>query len=90
LITLQANEDFVNSAHFSPDGQRIVTISPVRVWEAQSGKLIATLRGGDGIESAQFSPDGQRIITASLYQPVRIWDAQNGKLLATLQGIWIT
>jgi hypothetical protein len=41
----------VLDARFSPDGQRLVTASDdktPRVWDAQSGKLLATLLGHEG------------------------------------------
>src|SRR5205823_331959 len=72
----------VNSAQFSPDGQRVVTASgdeTVRVWDAASGKPIGEPMKDDGVNSAQFSPDGQRVVTASWDKTVRVWDAISGK-----------
>ena len=61
------------SAQFSPDGTRIVTASrdkTARVWDAATGKSLATLAGHEGdVMSAQFSPDGTRIVTASATRP---------------------
>ena len=60
----------VNSAQFSPDGQRVVTASwdkTARVWDAATGKAIGEPMQHDGVViSAQFSADGQRVVTASV------------------------
>jgi WD40 repeat protein len=78
--------DVVNSAEFSPDGQRIVTASgdnTARLWDALSGKPIAEpIRHLDVVNSAEFSPDGQRIVTASGDNTARLWDALSGKPIA--------
>jgi dipeptidyl aminopeptidase/acylaminoacyl peptidase len=80
------HEDTVNSAQFSPDGQRVVTASfdkTARLWDAVSGKPIAEpMRHEAVIFSAQFSPDGQRVVTASLDKTARLWDAVSGKPIA--------
>ena len=46
-----------------------------RVWDADSGRLVAELTGhGSGVNSATYSPDGRRIVTASSDQTTRVWD----------------
>ena len=58
-----------------------------RLWEAESGKLLATFQGHTGpVTSAVFSPDGRRVLTASGDKTARLWEAESGKLLATFQG----
>jgi hypothetical protein len=68
----------VQSAAFSGDGKRVVTASDdktVRVWDAESGKQIAVLRGHDYLlSSAAFSGDGTWVVTASNDNTARIWD----------------
>ena len=63
------HKDYVYSAQFSPDGQRVMTASldaTARLWDAASGKPIDDpMRHEDSVTSAQFSPDGQRVVTAS-------------------------
>ena len=73
----------VNSAQFSPDGQRVVTASEdktARLWDAASGKPIGEpMKHESDVNSAQFSPDGQRVVTASEDKTARLWDAASGK-----------
>jgi predicted NACHT family NTPase len=58
-----------------------------RLWEADSGQLLATFQGhGSPLNSAVFSPDGRRVLTASGDGTARLWEADSGKLLTTFQG----
>jgi WD40 repeat protein len=74
----------------SPDFRRVLTVSEdhaAGIWDAETGKVIALLRGHEGFErSASFSSDGRRVVTASDDNPARIWDAETGELIAVLQG----
>ena len=78
LVSPCNHDDVVNSAQFSPDGQRVVTASwdkTARVWDAFSGKPIGEpMKHDDVVNLAQFSPDGQRIVTASEDKTARLWD----------------
>ncbi len=72
------------SAHFSPDGKRIVTASGfgARVWDAQTGQPVAEpVTHGHWVNSANFSPDGKAFVTASQDKTARVWDAQTGQPL---------
>ena len=66
------HEGIVNSAQFSPDGERIVTASAdktARLWNATTGKPVAEpMKHESVVNSAQFSPDNQRVVTASAGQ----------------------
>lgn len=73
----------VNTAEYSPDGQTILTASVdsvARLWDAQTGKLLARFAGNEqrlttGF-SASFSEDGKRIITAAADGTARVWDSK--------------
>jgi len=74
----------LRTAAFSGDGTRVVTASSddtARIWDAESGKEIAVLKGHDRqVSSAAFSGDGKRVVTASWDGTVRIWDAESGNM----------
>ena len=68
----------VSSAAFSADGKRVATASwdgKARIWDAESGKEIAVLKGHNIIVyTAAFSGDSKRVVTASMDHTARIWD----------------
>ncbi len=83
----------VDSASFSPDGTRVLSVSAsndqptifgqgaeARIWDAQTGRLIGEpMRHTNAITSADFSPDGTRVLTSSRDGTAQIWNAANGK-----------
>ena len=81
---LRGHTSSVESASFSPDGKRIVSISDdntIRIWDSQTGKQIGQLPEGHTkkVSSASFSPDGKHIVSASYDKTIRIWDTQTSK-----------
>src|SRR6266576_2259605 len=85
LTGLMPHNGGINSAQFSPEGQRVVTASTdktARVWDASSGKPVGEpMKHELPVNSAQFSMDGQRVVTASTDKTARVWDASSGKSL---------
>ena len=74
---------------FSPDGARILTASwdkTAKLWDAASGKLVASFAHQGIVWHAAFSPDGARILTASADKTAKLWDAASGKLIASFDS----
>jgi WD40 repeat protein len=74
---------------YSPDGNRIVSISRdeplkdeslLKLWDAKSGQEITTLREST-IRACAFSPDSSRLVTASWDGKLKVWDANNGSFV---------
>ena len=82
-IVLNGHKGLLWGASFAPDGRRIVTASEdktARVWDAENGDQLATLRGHtEGVRVASFSPDGRQVITASTDKTARLWNAETGQ-----------
>jgi WD40 repeat protein len=85
-----------NSVDFSPDGERIVTVSQLnpdkiqktaKIWDVKTGKELLELLGHeDAVYTARFSFNGKRIVTASKDKTARVWDANTGQEIVKLQG----
>ena len=79
----------VDSAAYSPDGTRIVTVSSdntAKVWNAADGSCLFTLEEHSAwVTTAAYSPDGTRIITGGT---VKILDAETGECFDTLPNVY--
>jgi len=86
-MTLRGHDEVVYLVAFSPDGKRIISGShdnTIKVWDAETGDELMTLRGHDGLASIAFSPDGKRIVSAGY--TIKVWDSATGAELMTLRG----
>jgi WD40 repeat protein len=93
VLTLADAAGPIESASWSPDGKRIVTISRlprteirnIRLWNADSGAEVAFVSAAEAGRSlapdlAWFSPDGRFLLAVG-----QVWDAADGKRLASLE-----
>jgi WD40 repeat protein len=89
-VVLRGHSDTVWRSTWSPDGQRIVTVSvdgTARMWDAASGRELAVLRGhARNVLSATWSPDGRRILMVGSDGTARIYYANLADLLALAES----
>jgi WD40 repeat protein len=72
--------------HFSPDSARVLAASAdhtAKLWDAASGKVLASFPHQDEVFQAEFSRDGARILTASKDKAAKLWDTASGKLIGS-------
>jgi WD40 repeat protein len=54
----------------------------VRLWDLQSGRLVATLEGHTEAENCVcFSDEGQRLVSAGLDNFLVVWNEASGEVL---------
>ncbi len=78
---LKGHNHRVFGATYSPDDSRILSYSfdgTARLWDAKTGRELATMRHDSWVSSAKFSPDGERVVTTSADKTIRIWDGHFG------------
>jgi hypothetical protein len=81
-----AFEEAISFATFSPDNRQVLSCAnkTAWVWDADTGKLTASLLHSDKIIKSAFSPDGSCIVTTCNDGPVRLWDPHSGTVIVTL------
>jgi len=95
ICSLHGHSDMVNSAAFSPNGKRVVSVSgdphyeysdeySVRIWDVDMGAEVCALAQPGMVVMASFSPDGKRIVTGSEWGAVKLWNAETGAKIRNL------
>lgn len=91
-LTLPAQQHWINSVVFSPDGEHLLTASQdgnVKIWDSHTGEAILALPTNEhngAVNKAIFNSMGTRIGTASPDWTARIWNADSGAPLLLLPG----
>jgi WD40 repeat protein len=99
IVILKGHTAMVTTVAYSPDGKRLASGSgtwdvtkqayvglEVKVWDAQTGQELLTLKGHTGeVNGVAFSPDGRRLASASGGE-LKVWDALTGQDILTLKG----
>jgi WD40 repeat protein len=75
---------------YSPDGRLLAGPhegNQVGLWDAESYRLVGTLRGHEGtVLSVAFSTDGRRLVSGGADSLIRVWDVASRDCLLTLRG----
>lgn len=87
---LVESTDSVFAVSFSPDSKLLAAAGAdraIRIWEAESGKLLATIEDhADWILDVAFSPDGKRLASASRDKTSKVFDVVKKESLVTFPG----
>ncbi len=71
----------INTIDLSPDGKWILSGSDddsIKLWEAESGRLIRTFKDNDNVEFAAFLPGGRSFFSFNWKGNVSVWDIRTG------------
>jgi WD40 repeat protein len=90
LRSLKEHTGWVNAVAVSPDGRTIISGSrdrTVKVWEAESGRLLRSLEGHtNDVNAVAVSAYGRWIVSGSDDGTVKVWEMESGRLLRSLEG----
>ena len=89
-VSLDGHADGVWDVDFSPDGERVATVSEdhtARVWNARTGRPELMIRLAAVGRDVAFSPDGSMLAIAEADidgSAIRLWNASTGQEIRTL------
>ena len=85
--TLEWDAEYLSSFAYSPDGRTLAVLDDgVKVWDAITGELKATLKGDGYLRAFTYSPDGHTIATVgdAVSRSVQLWDTTTWRSKSTL------
>ena len=88
VFPLVGHKDTVNAGVFDPKGTHVLTGSAdntVAIWDAGTGKQVASIEVGHKVLELRFSPDGSQFATRDERGDIKLWTAA-GVALATFSG----
>lgn len=96
LSPVFSHDNFVSATALTPDGRILATavasrsgnqvIGTIKLWDAASGKELATLIQNNGLaRQVDFSPDG-RLLAAGSGPTIELWDVTRRQMITTLLG----
>ncbi|KAG2742650.1 WD40 repeat-like protein [Suillus brevipes Sb2] len=94
LASIETGHNYVFTVVYSPDTTLIATGGDdgrddyecsIKIWDAKTGKLVATLKGHTGtVECLAWTKDGKSLISGSSDSSIRTWNTTNWKQTAVL------
>lgn len=89
VLEIKNGHQYVWAVIYSPDNTKFATggenENAVKIWDANTGKLLSTLKQDQSVRSLAWSSDGKKLISGSL-GPIGIFDTVTWEQIATLKG----
>lgn len=89
-VTIQAHARGIADLAYSPTRNMLASCSAwdktIKLWDAESRQLLATLEGHDkAVLRVAFSPDGRTLVSAGTDEKILFWDVATRKALHRLE-----